>query len=427
MAELYITLALTIDGDGIVDPYYPNLTFLRTTTIAELKIQLREKFNLRPSCRLKCVSNGAELTDDINLANTGLGNNDHLRVDIVDPSAVSQFAPNAEARIPPNVATLLNADPEALAANFIADPTALQNLLQTNPTLAQAALNNDIFAIQQWQYQERQKWQTKIAQENQRRVQLSANPLDSSAQARIMEEIRQQNVQQNYGTAVEHMPEAFARVAMLYIPVKIEGTPVCAFVDSGAQSTIISKSLAQKCNIFRLIDRRFAGVAQGVGTARILGRIHMASVQFGSLHIPCSFTVMDDKMEFLFGLDMLRRYQACIDLGKNVLRIQDNEVKFLNEAQIEKYKTQKHMPEPMETEPASQPKPPAMPQAEESVPSVPVAPPQPQRSRDDTTEAALAQLTGLGFPRREAEMALEQTGGNVELAASFLYAQAWGS
>ena len=71
---------------------------------------------------------------------------------------------------------------------------------------------------------------------------------------------------ENMDLAYEHLPEAFARVNMLYVSICINDYPIKAFVDSGAQSTIMSKSCAEKCNVMRLLDTRFAGEARGVGT-----------------------------------------------------------------------------------------------------------------------------------------------------------------
>lgn len=179
----------------------------------------------------------------------------------------------------------------------------------------------------------------KSVQRIQAEKRLAENPFDVEAQKILEEQIAEENVARNWENAMEHMPEAFGNVFMLYINAAINGTPVKVFVDSGAQSTILSKECAERCNIMRLVDTRYAGTAVGVGTSKIIGRVHMAPLRVGDHNFPCSFTVLEDnKVDCLFGLDMLKRYQCCIDLGKNSLRLSVNgsevSVPFLGEAEI---------------------------------------------------------------------------------------------
>jgi len=70
---------------------------------------------------------------------------------------------------------------------------------------------------------------------------------------------------------------------MLYVDVLVNKKPIQAFVDSGAQSTIISHNCAKECGILNLMDTRFAGMAKGVGTSKILGRVHLADMEIGGV------------------------------------------------------------------------------------------------------------------------------------------------
>jgi DNA damage-inducible protein 1 len=263
---------------------------------------------------------------------------------------------------------------------------------------------------------------------------------------------------------------AFGRVTMLYIDVLVNNVPIKAFVDSGAQTTIMSPSAAERCGINRLVDQRFGGIAKGVGTANILGRVHSAEIQIGQYNLDSSYTVMEGKdVDLLLGLDNLKRHQMCIDLRQNCLIVQNDKIPFLPESEIPKM-----FDEILENEPkiegpegtqfgartgtVEQPDQPATATGSEQAPTngdgtgkrkinihpagsknnihtnqnasssstsaTNSQPPpnstfgfgQPQR----ITKESIDKITDLGFTREEAVQALQQVNGDVELAVGLL-------
>ncbi|XP_042852046.1 uncharacterized protein LOC102966358 isoform X3 [Panthera tigris] len=225
-------------------------------------------------------------------------------------------------------------NPALLRDMLLANPHELSLLKERNPPLADALLSGDLekfSRVLEGQQQDR-------ARREQERIRLfSADPFDLEAQAKIEEDIRQQNIEENMTIAMEEAPESFGQVVMLYINCKVNGHPVKAFVDSGAQMTIMSQACAERCNIMRLVDRRWAGIAKGVGTQKIIGRVHLAQVQIEGDFLACSFSILEEQpMDMLLGLDMLKRHQCSIDLKKNVLVIgtTGSQTTFLPEGEL---------------------------------------------------------------------------------------------
>ncbi|XP_044538400.1 protein DDI1 homolog 2-like [Gracilinanus agilis] len=209
--------------------------------------------------------------------------------------------------------------PAQLRDMLLSNPHELAVLRERNPTLAEALFSGDLEEFTRVLIEQQED---QALRDEERFRLFVADPFDLEAQAKIEEAIRQQNIEENMSIAMEEAPESFGQVVMLYINCKVNGHPVKAFVDTGAQMTIMSQACAIRCNILRLVDRRWAGIAKGVGTQKIIGRVHLAQVQIEGDFLACSFSIIEEQpMDMLLGLDMLKRHQCNIDLKKNVLVI----------------------------------------------------------------------------------------------------------
>ncbi|KAI9678480.1 MAG: DNA damage-inducible protein 1 [Trizodia sp. TS-e1964] len=350
---LAATLArITVSVSSASSASSPDLEILslelsEATTTAELKELIKGETKILPA--LQFIYHNGRLLDDNakTLQELSVLDGDMLAMHVANPGEARntqeqtsrpQAAPSHRNREEP-------VDAETVRLQILGSPEVLESMRHRNPDLINTIQNPESFR----EVYNRQSQMMEQAQREQRQeiARLHADPFDVESQTKIAEMIRKEVVRENLQNAYEHHPEAFGKVTMLYIDAEVNGHKIKTFVDSGAQATIMSPSCAVKCGIMHLVDERYAGIAHGVGTARIIGRVHLAQIKVGKHFLPCSFTVMEGKeVDLLFGLDMLKRYQASIDLKKNSLLIQGEEVPFLSESDIPTYKEEQDAQEP---------------------------------------------------------------------------------
>ena len=270
-----------------------------------------------------------------------------------DGGGASAAAAGSAGGVDPNALRMtpegVPADVEAFVSAVRSNEALLAQITASNPPLAQTIRAGNVAGVRDFFSRVASQKAAELRRRQQELELLTADPFDPEAQQRIADRIRQDRVDESLDRAMEDTPELFGQVVMLYVNMEVNGVPLKAFIDSGAQMTIMSRSCAERCNIRYLVDERWTGVAKGVGEAKILGRVHQAPVKVGDKHMPCAITVLEQEgMDFLFGLDNLRRYQCNIDLKTNTLRFPslDNlEAPFLTEGELPAHLRQPHKPE----------------------------------------------------------------------------------
>ena len=246
-----------------------------------------------------------------------------------------------------------------LHERFLTSPDDLNNLFNTNPDLAEAIVSGNrqkVEGIVRKQVEEAEKKQKDEEMEYIRLM--NSDPNDPQVQQKIAKIIQQKNIDENLRQAEEYMPETLFPVHMLFINLEINKKKVVALVDTGAQSTIMSQALCQKCDLFNLCDTRFSGIAKGVGTGKIIGTVHAAQMKIQNKVLMAKITVLENSsIGFIFGLDNMRAHRCTIDLNQNGLIFPDIGVtaKFLSDGEIKKIKDeQEEQDEKEEIEKAKQ-------------------------------------------------------------------------
>ncbi|KAL0717114.1 hypothetical protein Bca4012_066436 [Brassica carinata] len=379
---------------------------------------INEQANV-PIQQQQLLYNGNEMRNSDKLSALGVKDDDLLMMMVSNASSGSGAA-RSDLGMNPDGSAL---NPAAFQQHIRGDANLMGQLFQTDPELAQVITGSDLNKLQDVLRSRHQQRSVVQRQKEEELALLYADPFDVEAQKKIEAAIRQKGIDENWEAALEHNPEGFARVIMLYVDMEVNGVPLKAFVDSGAQSTIISKSCAERCGLLRLMDQRYKGIAQGVGQTEILGRIHVAPIKIGNNFYPCSFVVLDSpNMEFLFGLDMLRKHQCTIDLKDNVLTVGGGEktALLLEKDLPSRFLDEERVPNQASSSGA------AVPSGFTEKKNNTVASPTSQPSRQNPSEgpefeAKIAKLVELGFSREAVVQALRLFEGNEEQAAGFLF------
>ncbi|XP_020887696.1 DNA damage-inducible protein 1 isoform X2 [Arabidopsis lyrata subsp. lyrata] len=391
-------------------------------TVENVKALLEVESNV-PIQQQQLLYNGNEMGNSDKLSALGVKDDDLLMMMVSNASSGATSAAGSDLGMNPDGSAL---NPAAFQQHIRGDSNLMGQLFQNDPELAQVISGSDLNKLQDVLRARHRQRSVLQRQKEEELALLYADPFDVEAQKKIEAAIRQKGIDENWEAALEHNPEGFARVIMLYVDMEVNGVPLKAFVDSGAQSTIISKSCAERCGLLRLMDQRYKGIAHGVGQSEILGRIHVAPIKIGNNFYPCSFVVLDSpNMEFLFGLDMLRKHQCTIDLKENVMTVGGGEVSvpFLQEKDIpSRFLDEERVLNDASSSGATVPS-----GFTEKKNNNTVANPTSQQPKRQNTsegpefEAKIAKLVELGFSRDAVIQALRLFEGNEEQAAGFLF------
>lgn len=116
-------------------------------------------------------------------------------------------------------------------------------------------------------------------------------------------------------------PETFSIADLPLLSVRLNGHSVMGLIDTGAQSSIISQEMAEKCGILYLVDKKWTTKAVGIGEQTVVGRIHNSPFLIGGITLSISLLIIKTfhSNYFLIGQDFLVRNHCIIECHRGTI------------------------------------------------------------------------------------------------------------
>ena len=132
---------------------------------------------------------------------------------------------------------------------------------------------------------------------------------------------------ENYMKAYQEIPTSLIPSEMIFLNAKIGENDIRFLVDTGAQVSLLPLDIVKACNLEDILDQRIAGQLKGVGSDRVMGKIHYLEVQLPCGIIPCSFTVCENNnIEPILGIDMMQQMGLVLDFKTRTIKIEDSSI-----------------------------------------------------------------------------------------------------
>ncbi|PWO00639.1 hypothetical protein FA09DRAFT_107943 [Tilletiopsis washingtonensis] len=334
---------------------------------------------------------------------------------------------------------------EMLRQQIIADPQLMAQLRSARPQLAEAVHGPPERFLELLNAERQAADAATLARQRAEMELAAADEFDIDAQRRIEEAIRQERVMENLESAMEYNPEAFGTVTMLYVDSEVNGVKASHNHEPGLCRALRHHAAHRHALCGHRARRGHgqdprphppsSGACSPARHGAIADSWHSSSSATSS-----SSPSPSPGVDFLFGLDQLKRHQMSIDLAQNALICDGRKIRFLSEHELpasatfgeeDAAATSSGAAAPAAAAaagssaaaPASSSAAALAPRAQAPpAPAAPAPPSAPAPAAGSRWPAeSVQQLRDLGATESQAIAMLDAAGGNVDAAASFLF------